>query len=149
MEILCPDGAFRWIGAGEAGFSYRRCAIPAGCIVTRVRMELKAGGADAVMNDLEDLKEHRARTQPWGLPSAGSVFRNPGGDRAGRLIDTAGLKGLRLGGAEVSEIHANFIVNRGKATAGNVKRLIEIVQAEVERKHGVRLEPEIRIVGEF
>jgi UDP-N-acetylmuramate dehydrogenase len=97
---------------------------------------------------LKDMLARRNATQPLGQPSCGSVFRNPPGDYAGRLIDQAGLKGERIGGAVVSEKHANFIVNDGSATAADIESLIERVQRRVEQSTGVRLEPEVRIVGE-
>ena len=90
----------------------------------------------------------RNATQPLGVPSCGSVFRNPAGDFAGRLIEQAGLKGHRLGGAMVSDKHANFILNLGDATAADVEALIDEVRAGVERTSGVRLELEVRVIGE-
>ena len=86
--------------------------------------------------------------QPWGLPNAGSMFKNPLDESAGKLIETAGLKGRAIGGAQVSEKHANFIVNTGTATAADVLALMEIVKQTVLDVHGARLEPEIKIVGE-
>jgi UDP-N-acetylmuramate dehydrogenase len=97
---------------------------------------------------LKAMLARRNATQPLGLPSCGSVFRNPPGDHAGRLIESAGLKGARIGGAVVSEKHANFIVNDGDATAADIEQLIERVRAEVEKASGVRLELEVRVVGE-
>ncbi len=100
------------------------------------------------METMNRMLERRKATQPLGLPSCGSVFRNPDGDHAARLIEAAGLKGFTLGGAEVSEKHANFIINRGDATAGDIESLIEHVQNTVQEMHGVRLVHEVRIVGE-
>jgi UDP-N-acetylmuramate dehydrogenase len=97
---------------------------------------------------LKQMLARRNATQPLGVPSCGSVFRNPPGDFAGRLIEQAGLKGVRIGGAGVSDKHANFILNLGGATAADVEALIERVRSTVERECGVRLEPEVRIVGE-
>jgi UDP-N-acetylmuramate dehydrogenase len=105
-------------------------------------------GVTASVETLNQMLERRKRTQPLGLPSCGSVFRNPEGDHAARLIETAGLKGYTLGGAEVSEKHANFIINRGDALADDIECLIEHVQASVRREHGVDLVHEVRIVGE-
>jgi UDP-N-acetylmuramate dehydrogenase len=90
----------------------------------------------------------RKATQPLGLPSCGSVFKNPPGDHAARLIETAGLKEARIGGAQVSAKHANFIINTGGATAADIEALIRKVQSTVESRHGVRLEPEVQIIGE-
>ena len=92
--------------------------------------------------------DRRKATQPLGLPSCGSVFRNPPGDHAARLIETAGLKGHSIGGAEVSEKHANFIINRGDATATDIETLIEHVRRSVLETHGIELVHEVRIVGE-
>ena len=91
--------------------------------------------------------ERRKATQPLGLPSCGSVFRNPTGDHAARLIEASGLKGHRIGGAEVSEKHANFIINSDDASAADVERLITYVQQTVADQHGVELVHEVRIVG--
>src|SRR5690606_2527068 len=103
---------------------------------------------DADETAIRRLLAQRAATQPLRVPSCGSVFRNPPGDHAGRLIEAAGLKGLTEGGAMVSQKHANYIVNTGKATAADIETLIRTVQAEVEQQFGVLLEPEVRIVGE-
>jgi UDP-N-acetylmuramate dehydrogenase len=97
---------------------------------------------------LDALLERRKTTQPLGLPSCGSVFRNPPGDHAARLIETAGLKGYRIGGAEVSSKHANFIINSDNATATDVEELIEHVRHTVIEQHGIELLHEVRIVGE-
>ena len=97
---------------------------------------------------LKAMLARRNATQPLRSPSCGSVFRNPPGDHAGRLIESAGLKGARIGGAVVSEKHANFIINDGDATAEDIERLVEHVRAEVEKASGVRLELEVRVVGE-
>ena len=97
---------------------------------------------------LDSLLERRKTTQPLGLPSCGSVFRNPPGDHAARLIEAAGLKGHRIGGAEVSTKHANFIINSDNATATDVEELIEHVRQTVIEQHGVELIHEVRIVGE-
>ena len=104
--------------------------------------------ATASMDTLKEMLDRRKRTQPLGLPSCGSVFRNPPGDFAARLIETAGLKGYRIGGAEVSPKHANFIINSDNATATDVEALIDHVRATVAREHGVELRHEVRIVGD-
>jgi UDP-N-acetylmuramate dehydrogenase len=100
------------------------------------------------MESMNAMLERRRTTQPLGLPSCGSVFRNPEGDYSARLIETAGLKGYRIGGAEVSEKHANFIINRDEATATDIEELIEHVRQTVFDVHGVELVHEVRIVGE-
>ena len=100
------------------------------------------------LEDMNSMLERRKRTQPLGLPSCGSVFRNPPGDHAARLIETAGLKGFSIGGAEVSQKHANFIINRDNATATDIEELIEHVRQTVIEVHGIELVHEVRIVGE-
>lgn len=97
---------------------------------------------------IKTLLAKRGATQPTQWPNAGSVFRNPAGDHSARLIEAAGLKGLTVGGAQVSTLHANFIVNTGKATAADIETLIATVQSTVARLHGVQLEPEVRVIGE-
>ena len=100
------------------------------------------------MEAMKSMLERRKNTQPLGLPSCGSVFRNPPGDHSARLIEAAGLKGFRIGGAEVSTKHANFIINQDGATASDIERLIEHVQTTVHDVHGIELMHEVRIVGE-
>jgi UDP-N-acetylmuramate dehydrogenase len=100
------------------------------------------------MDAMKTMMDRRKATQPLGLPSCGSVFRNPPGDHSARLIEAAGLKGYRIGGAEVSDKHANFIINREDATATDIEELIEHVRQTVLNVHGVELLHEVRIVGE-
>ncbi len=104
--------------------------------------------ADGDADAMRDLLARRKSTQPLGLPSCGSVFRNPPGDHAARLIEAAGLKGLTVGGAQVSPKHANFIINHDAASAADIERLIETVQQTVAREHGVQLRHEVRMLGE-
>jgi UDP-N-acetylmuramate dehydrogenase len=111
-------------------------------------LKFEAGDGAASRQAIKALLEKRVASQPIGTPNAGSVFRNPEGDHAARLIQSCGLKGRRLGGAQVSEKHANFIVNTGGATAADIEGLIELVQAEVAAQTGVHLHPEVRIIGE-
>lgn len=111
-------------------------------------LKFEAGDVEQARQDIKVLMEKRSASQPLQQPNAGSVFRNPPGGHAARLIEGCGLKGKRIGGAQVSEKHANFIVNAGEATAADIEELIKEVQAAVESKTGVRLQPEVRIVGE-
>ena len=111
-------------------------------------LRLEAGDAEAARKEIKALMEKRSATQPLQMPNAGSVFRNPPGNHAAKLIEGCGLKGKRIGGAQVSEKHANFIVNTGGATAADIEDLIEEVRATVEAKTGVQLHPEVRIIGE-
>jgi len=98
---------------------------------------------------VQELVQRRKKSQPSGYPNSGSMFRNPPGDFAGRLIEAAGLKGRRMGRAAISDRHANFIVNLGGAKAEEVRGLMEIAQAEVKKKFGVKLQPEVRFLGEW
>jgi UDP-N-acetylmuramate dehydrogenase len=131
----------------EYTIGYRSVTGPAGewFIEALLQFDPEATGSRDV---LEQMLERRKATQPLGLPSCGSVFRNPEGDHAARLIEAAGLKGHRIGGAEVSRKHANFIINAGEATAADIEQLIEHVQRTVAEQHGVELKHEVRIVGE-
>ena len=134
-------------GADAYGVGYRSVTGPA----DEWFVEAMLGFDPAAQPSMETLKKLLARrkdTQPLGLPSCGSVFRNPPGDFAARLIETAGLKGHRIGGAEVSDKHANFIINRERATARDIEALIDHVQETVARVHNVVLQHEVRIVGE-
>ena len=112
-------------------------------------LQLEPGDAQAALDNIKVLLEKRSATQPTGSPSCGSVFRNPPNDFAARLIETCGLKGERIGNAQVSEKHANFIINLGEARAEDIEALIRYVQERVAQEHGVRLEPEVRIIGVF
>ena len=111
-------------------------------------LKLETGDVEAARKEIKALMEKRSASQPLQLPNAGSVFRNPPGDHAAKLIEGCGLKGKRVGGAQVSEKHANFIVNTGKATASDIEDLIEEVRATVESRTGVQLHPEVRIIGD-
>ncbi|MFM2153115.1 MAG: hypothetical protein RL199_1550 [Pseudomonadota bacterium] len=151
-EVLLagPDGA-GWVPASTLGFSYRHSEL-GGRVVTRVRMNLEKGDAAAVIASLEAMERdrgYRKSTQPLNLPNSGSVFRNPPGNAAGRLIESCGLKGLAEGGAQLSERHANFIVNRGGATARDVTTLMARAQSEVLARHQILLALEVRLVGIF
>ena len=112
-------------------------------------LNLPAGNGEIARQQIKELLNKRIASQPLNLPNAGSVFRNPPGDHAARLIEQCGLKGRQIGGARVSEKHANFIVNAGEATAADIENLINEVQATVKMKTGVKLHPEVRIVGEY
>jgi UDP-N-acetylmuramate dehydrogenase len=135
------------IPAGDLDFEYRSVRLPRGGVVVSALFRTTPDEPDRVRERMRTHMEHRRRTQPVDRLSCGSVFKNPAGDHAGRLIEAAGLKGLREGNAEISTVHANFIVNRGGATASDVLRLIDRAREEVRRRFDVDLEPEVRIVG--
>lgn len=128
-------------------FEYRRARLPKG-IVVGVWLQLRQGVRAELEKVVKDYLHYRRDTQPLAMPSAGCVFKNPPNDSAGRLLEAFGLKGLRVGDAEVSLKHGNFIVNRGHATAADVIGLIGAVRRTIKRKAGVRLDLELKIVGE-
>jgi len=148
VEVATPSG-LRWIDAPALGFAYRTCRLPPGAIVTRVALRLRRGDPARSRAAMEADKEKRRRTQPLSQPTWGSTFRNPPGDHAGRLIEAAGLKGHRIGDAMWSDVHANFVVNLGAATARDCLALIRLARARVRETFGVVLELEVRLVGEF
>jgi UDP-N-acetylmuramate dehydrogenase len=146
-EVIDRAGNVRVAAPAEFAFGYRHAVLPEGEWFVAAHLRLSPGDPDAIRARTKELLGHREATQPVNLANAGSVFRNPEGDFAARLIETAGLKGTRVGGAEVSERHANFIVNRGEATAADIEALIRLIQNRVREVHGVTLVPEVRIVG--
>ena len=146
VRTIDRRGELHTRGPGDYDIGYRRVVGPADEWFIEAELEFDPG-ADASMETLKDMLARRQATQPLGLPTCGSVFRNPPGDHAARLIESAGLKGCRIGDAEVSEKHANFIINRGDATARDVEDLITHVRQTVADYSGVELVPEVRIVG--
>jgi UDP-N-acetylmuramate dehydrogenase len=150
-DVLLGDGSQASLTAAELELRYRdsRLKQTPDEVVLGARFRLAAAEPDAIAARLDDIRRWRRDHQPLGIPSAGSTFRNPPGDSAGRLIDAAGLKGRRIGGASVSEKHANFIVNDGHGTAADIRALVDKVAAVVERDSGVRLEPEVVFLGDW
>lgn len=148
VVMLDPTGAICELPKTGLAFDYRmsRFKHAPGEIVLRADFEMRRDDPQACIARMNQYLEHRRRTQPTE-PSVGSMFKNPPGDSAGRLIDQAGLKGARVGGIEVSQVHANFFVNRGGATASDVMQLIEVVRARVRTQFGIELELEIEVVG--
>jgi UDP-N-acetylmuramate dehydrogenase len=147
VRIVDPSGAMIDIPASAIRFSYRRALLPRG-IVVGVRVQLKPASKDRIQATVKEYLRYRKETQPLTLPNAGCVFKNPGPDAAGRLIEAAGLKGARIGDAQVSDKHANFVVNLGHARAADVIALIKKVGRTVEERTGLTLELELKIVGE-
>lgn len=133
---------------GELRFHYRRTELPPGGVVLAASFATTADDPDAIRERQRRLMAQRRATQPVDQPSCGSVFVNPPGDFAGRLIEAAGLKGARVGGAMISELHANFIVNLGGASAADVLALIEKARAAVQARSHVALQTEVHVVGE-
>ena len=148
VDVVLPGGGERRLGRDEMEFSYRRSNLrEMGAIVLEARMVLEPRPRAEIAERIRTCAERR-KGQPVGLPNVGCIFKNPPGDSAGRLIDAAGLKGVRSGGAEVSRRHANFIVNTGGASSSDVVGLIREVREKVLAETGVRLESEIVVVGE-
>jgi len=154
-RILGSDGSETVVPAAELGLAYRDTRLkhpPLGGpaeLVVEATFHLSPADPETIKTRLDDIRRWRQAHQPLGLPSAGSVFRNPAGDSAGLLIDAAGLKGTRIGGAVVSEKHANFIVNDQKGRAADIRRLGDHVRAVVAERSGVQLEYEIEFLGDW
>ena len=151
VEVATPDG-LRAIAAADLRMAYRHCELPRGAVVCRARCRIRRGSDAEVVEQQRAARadvEKRRATQPLTLPNSGSVFVNPPGDFAGRLIEQCGLKGFSHGGAQISDKHANFIVNLGGASAADVVFLIAHARQAVLDKFGVALAPEVRLVGGF
>lgn len=148
VKVITPDLEIKTIYNKEMNFHYRTSFLKQnpGYICVEAKIVLKKGNKDEILSLLEDRKQRRLMSQPLEYPSAGSVFRNPTNDFAGRLIEEIGYKGKNIGGAYVSEKHANFIVNKGEATANDIKTLIKEIQKEVKQKYDIELILEQEIV---
>jgi UDP-N-acetylmuramate dehydrogenase len=147
VRLVTMQGEIRDLPAAAIRFDYRRAYLPKG-IVVGVWLQLQPGRRVEIAKIVKDYLHYRKDTQPLAMPSAGCVFKNPPQDSAGRLLEAAGLKGMRIGDAEVSTKHGNFIVNRGHASAADVIGLIHKVRRMIKQKAGVRLDLELKIVGE-
>ena len=160
-RVLGADGSETVVPVAELGFGYRdsRFKHPGGTrgasdddgreVIIDATFRLATADPETIKGRLDEIRSWRQAHQPIGLPSAGSVFRNPPGESAGRLIDAAGLKGTRIGGAVISEKHANFIVNDRKGTAGDVRRLADHVRSRIQTHDGITLEFEVEFVGDW
>jgi UDP-N-acetylmuramate dehydrogenase len=149
IEVISPTGSeLKNLPRAKLRFVYRGLrGLAPGSVILSALFSVTLATTSAVRAEVDRLLAARSDTQPLNVPSCGSVFKNPPGDFAGRLIEAAGLKGHRVGGAEISPVHANFIANRGGATAADVLALIQEAQAAVWKTAGVRLVPEVRIIG--
>ncbi len=144
------SGEIREVSADEMRFSYRHSILKdKPYVALSAEIELRVGDPDAIRGKMEELKEQRREKQPLEYPSAGSTFKRPEGNYAGKLIMDAGLRGYRVGNAAVSEKHCGFVINEGGATASEIYRLIEDVRKAVSSRFGVELEPEVLFLGEF
>lgn len=147
-QLLSADGQECELPVEALGLRYRASSYPQGAILLGATMRVQRGEAATITAIMRDSYERRQRTQPLWLPNAGSIFKNPPDVAAARLIDALGLKGTRIGGAMVSPVHANFIVNVNRATAADVEALIDLIRTRVHEAHGLALELEVRVVGE-
>ena len=147
IKFMTLDGEVKTYSKNEMVFAYRKTTFPAkGGIVIEAELELEKGDITDIHREMDKYLSRRGSTQPLTMPNSGSIFKNPAGEKAGRLIESVGLKGFRIGGAGVSIKHANFIVNKGGASAEDVIRLIKHIQTVVEKKSGIKLEQEIVII---
>jgi UDP-N-acetylmuramate dehydrogenase len=149
IEVMSPTGEkTRRFTREELDFGYRRLrGLARGSVILAALLAVVASDPALVRKEVSRLLAKRAATQPLDVPSCGSVFENPSGDYAGRLIEAAGLKGERVGDAEISPVHANFIANRGRARAADVLALVERARERVAKQFGIELVPEVRVVG--
>jgi UDP-N-acetylmuramate dehydrogenase len=146
VRVLTADGELQSLSRDEIQFGYRECSLRGKAWVLEGVFRLKPGDRESIQGVMQENLAKRKLAQPLELPNAGSVFRNPPGDSAGRLIEQAGWKGKAIGGAQVSTKHANFIVNIGNATAHDVLSLIREIQKDVYQKYGVELKTEVQCI---
>jgi len=147
-RMLLGHGQVQELPASVLGLRYRGSSYPPDAVLLGATLRLQRGQREQIEAAMHESYAQRQRTQPLAQPNAGSIFKNPSGTAAGRLIEASGLKGSRIGGAMISPLHANFIVNVGHATAADVEALMAHVQERVQAIHGIVLEPEVRLVGE-
>ena len=147
VTTFSPGAGLARRSGDEIAWGYRTSSFQPDEVIVECELSVEPADPFFIRGKMEASLARRKKTQPLTDPSCGSVFRNPEGESAGSLVERAGLKGARLGGAQVSELHANFIVNTGDATARDVKDLIELVQAKVSETYGIELQPEVRFLG--
>lgn len=147
IEVIHRHGEKETIHRDQLQMVYRHTSLPEKAVVISGTFNLNMDEPEEIRGRMRDMRKQRSGTQPLALPNCGSVFKNPEGDHAARLIEEAGLKGKKIGNASISSAHANFIVNEGGASCEDVLALISMAQQAVEEKFGVRLKPEVRIVG--
>jgi UDP-N-acetylmuramate dehydrogenase len=149
VTLFVPGEGLSLVRGRDVKWGYRSSGLAGRGIIVEAVLSVAEGDPARVRAEMERYLRQRKTSQPLGASSAGSVFVNPEGDSAGRLIESAGLKGIRLGGAQVSTVHANFIVNAGGASAADIVGLVRKIQMAVKDTHGVDLRPEIRFLGRF
>lgn len=148
-HILFEDGTFAWLSNEEMEFSYRTSILQKKRrgVAVEATFQLSNGDRAEIIANMQKNKDYRKDTQPWNFPCAGSIFRNPLPNYAGKLIESAGLKGFSIGGAKISEMHGNFIVNAGNAKAKDVMDLIQYVKNTIDQQYGIKMETEVEIIG--
>ncbi|ATX82686.1 UDP-N-acetylmuramate dehydrogenase [Mariprofundus ferrinatatus] len=149
VDVMLRSGEMVEFDADELEMSYRHVELPNQSIVVSASFELRPDSPDQIRERMRTMRSRRSSTQPLAQPNCGSVFKNPEGDHAARLIEAAGLKGFSIGGARISSQHANFIVNEGEASSADIVELIRRAQRVVKEKFEIELEPEVRMVGEW
>jgi len=147
IHLLLRSGEVSELNRDQLQMDYRHTRLPEGALVISAHFELLSDEAETIRDRMREMRKQRSSTQPLSLPNCGSVFKNPPGDHAARLIEAAGLKGTKIGNARISSTHANFIVNEGNASSSDVMALINRARETVEEKFGILLEPEVRILG--
>ncbi|MDH4420083.1 MULTISPECIES: UDP-N-acetylmuramate dehydrogenase [Bacillus] len=147
--ILFENGTIEWLMNSEMEFSYRTSVLQTKRpgIVLEAEFQLQVGEREEIIRNMQKNKDYRRETQPWNHPCAGSVFRNPLPDFAGHLVEKAGLRGYRIGGAQISEMHGNFIINTGGASAQDVLSLIALIKHTIKDKFGLDMHTEVEIIG--
>ena len=148
MTIMREDGEVMERSRQRLKFSYRTLDLPVSWVILKGRFQLRRGKKEEILEQVKSYSEMRKKTQPLDYPSAGSIFKNPKEGPAGKWIEEAGLKGFRVGQAMISDRHANFIINLGKASAEEVIHLMEMVERKIYEEKGISLEREVRVVGE-
>ena len=147
IRLLLRSGERKTAKRAELQMDYRHTSIPEGSLVVSATFDLAQDNPDTIRDRMREMRKQRSTTQPLALPNCGSVFKNPQGDHAARLIEAVGLKGKQIGNAMISSMHANFIVNQGGASSEDVLALIRTAQEAVETRFSIHLEPEVRILG--
>ncbi|MFB5660655.1 UDP-N-acetylmuramate dehydrogenase [Alteribacillus sp. HJP-4] len=146
-RVLFPDGRLEWIKNKDMDFSYRTSRLQKEKgICVEAKLQMKRGNKELIVAEMQKNKQYRRETQPWMHPCAGSVFRNPLPEHAGALIEKAGLKGFQIGGAQISEMHGNFIVNKNNAQAQDVLDIIAHVKEKVRSNYGIEMKTEVELV---
>ncbi len=148
VSLLDSAGEKKIMSREEISFGYRKTEFPPDTIILSAQFKLKKGERAKIKERISEILQWRQKKHPLEFPNAGSIFKNLPGQAAGRIIEEMGMKGMNVGDAQISDKHANFIVNKGKATASDVLELIALIQARAKKEKGVSLEPEVVIVGE-